>query len=100
MKLKEFVDARMAEPGSVPPAAAATYAALLALPRRIRRDAAGDDTWSWLTGAGSALVETVLGFDAESGAEQLIARVYAALALTWADHPDFDPAWRGLTDAG
>lgn len=93
MKVRTFVDQRLSEPGSVPESVRVSYQALLAIIDQIPKDAEKDETWSWITGAEVAVVNAVLGYDETSSAKRLTAALLSALAVTWSDHPDFDPRW-------
>lgn len=99
MKVRKFVDRRLAEPGSVPANVRASHHALLAIIDQIPKDAEEDETWSWITGAEAAVVSAVLGYDETSSAKRLTDALLAALAVAWSDHPDFDPRWPKLLPA-
>ena len=96
-KLAEFVEQRLAE-DTLPPSVDRTYRTIYALSGTIRDDGETDDWISWLTGSSVALKigEYVLGADPASDAERVSDCLRAALARTWDEHPDYDPAWNDL----
>lgn len=94
MKVRRFVDERLAESGSLPEHVQPSFVALLTIIDQIPKDAEEDETWSWITGAETALIGAVLGYDETTSAQRLTDALLSAIALTWNDHPDFDPRWR------
>lgn len=104
-RLEHFIRARI---GEAPPGdpVARSHRALVAALDALRREASADEDWAWVeavsgwfgdwfddggspSGSDSGLWEE----SAEKTAAAVAARVLACMALVYADHPDYDPAW-------